>query len=184
MKKNLLIFGFVFLAVVALGFAGSVYAQTPIPSNPEETTPNYGQGRGQMRGQGWMAGGMYSADGENGPMHEVIIASMAEALGIDAQTPEERLENGETMNTIAADLGFSPEDFQARMLEARQQALEQAVAAGLITAEQAEWMQSRMQGSGAGGFGPASGNCDGTGESVGDGLGSRHGRGGGMRGGR
>jgi hypothetical protein len=65
------------------------------------------------------------------------------------------------------------------MLEARADALQQAVEAGTITPEQADWMSQRMsrmeeRGFGSGGLG--SGACDGTGPH---GSGQR---GGGMRG--
>jgi hypothetical protein len=70
------------------------------------------------------------------------------------------------------------------MLTAREQAIQQAVADGLLTAEQADWMLSRMQGMRAGGYGFASGNCDTTGQPFEQrGMGSQRGHGAGMRGG-
>lgn len=180
MKKSLLIAGLLALIALTFGFVSTGFAQSTTPATPEGTGPYYGQGGRGMRGSGFMSGGFYNGDGEHGPLHEAILSSMSEALGIDAAALEERLENGETMYAIAESLGFAPEEFQALMLEARQQAFEQAVADGILSPEQAEWMQSRMQGQGAAGYGPASGNCDGSGQNITGGMGRR----GGMRGGR
>lgn len=181
MKKALLIAGLLVLAITLIGGAGSVYAQAPTPETPE--APYYGPGGRGMRGAAGMGGAYASVDGEYGPMHEVMISSMAEALGLDAADLEARLEAGETMYAIAASLGFSSEEISELLGDAREQAIQQAVADGLLTAEQAEWMLSRMQGMGAGGYGFASGNCDGTGQPVGRGMGSQRGHGAGMRGG-
>ena len=62
---------------------------------------------------------------------------------------------------VAEAQGFSQEEIQEKMLAARTQALEAAVAAGALTQEQADWMSQHMGQRGANGMGP--GNCPGMG---------------------
>ncbi|HEX6304820.1 MAG TPA: hypothetical protein VFZ76_11560, partial [Anaerolineales bacterium] len=59
--------------------------------------------------------------------------------------------------------GFNVETFRELMIEARTEALNQAAADGVISQEQAEWMQSRMNQMWSNGYGPGSGHCDGSG---------------------
>jgi hypothetical protein len=54
---------------------------------------------------------------------------------VTADELETRLEAGEALAAVAADLGISAEEFPAVWLEARRTALEAAVADGVITAE-------------------------------------------------
>ena len=125
------------LAAVALAMAatGAVYAQAETLAGPAQ-------------------GG--SGDG-SGFLHDYMVDALAEALGITAEELESRLASGETLAAIAADLGVQADEFPALWLEARQSALDAAVADGVITAEQADWMLSRMRtGSrGAGAMGTA-----------------------------
>ena len=110
-----------------------------------------------MRG-GRGGGGMMSSayDGEYGPMHETMLTAFAEAFGLSVDEIETRHAAGETMWQIAEAQGYSFEEFTTLMLEARTTALEQAVAAGLLTQEQADWMLSRWGGQGSG-----TGTCQG-----------------------
>jgi len=131
MKKTLLVVGLVVLALGALG-VGVVAAQ--------DGQPPYGQ-RGVMDGVG--------------PMHEYMEQAMADALGLDLDEFEARHDAGETFYQIALDEGFTAEEIPALMQDARAKGLEAAAAAGVITQEQAEWMQSRGFGRGGmmGGYG-------------------------------
>lgn len=84
------------------------------------------------------------ADG-SGPLHGYLVDAFAEALELTAEELESRISAGETLAAIAADQGVAAEDLSALWLEARQSALDAAVADGVITAEQADWMLTRMQ---------------------------------------
>jgi len=95
-------------------------------------------------GGGMMAG--YGRQGSEGPLHEYMVAAFAPAFNLTAETLEARLDAGETLSA--------------------------AVAAGVITQEQAEFMLSHWEQMWASDYGPGSGNCGGMG---------RGGRGGGMR---
>jgi hypothetical protein len=163
LKKALLVLtGFV-LAVVVFGVAGFAYAQTQTPPDAEypcpycDTADDYvGRGRG-MRGGGFGSGMRGTTDGEYGPMHTTMLAAFADALGLSVEELETRQAAGETMFEIAEAQGLSAEEFSTLMFETRSIALEQAVADGLLTEEQAAWMQSRWAEMQANGYGPGSG---------------------------
>ena len=153
MKKTLLS-ALVLAAVAGLAVAGVAYAQGPQPTTP-------GAGYGAMMSQGQV-----------GPLHEYMLAAMAEALGIPAADLETRLANGETFYQIALAQGIAVADIPALMQTARSQALTAALADGVITQEQADWMLSHAFGRGGygQGMGAGQGACGGTGISVGTGM--------------
>lgn len=179
MKKVIGISIVAILAVLVFGFAGLVYAQDSTPDQPVpgQGIPAQGQmGGGRWAGQGGMRGGMQA--GATGLWHEAMIASLAEAFGMTPETLQARLDAGETIWQVAEPLGWTSEQLQAKMIEARGAAIQQAVADGLMTQERADFMAQRMNQGWPEGFGPGSTNCDGTGQAQG-----RHGgRGFGMRG--
>jgi hypothetical protein len=84
------------------------------------------------------------ADGGNGPLHTYMIAAMAEALSLTPEEVQADLDAGKTMLQIAEEHGISSEQFRDLMLQAREQAVAQAVADGLITQVQADWMLAHM----------------------------------------
>jgi len=139
MKKTLWIVILVILALGALG-VGVVAAQ--------DGQPPYGQGqRGTVDGVG--------------PMHDYMEQAMADAVGLSLEEFEARHDAGETFFQIALAQGFTAEEIPALMQDARAKGLDAAAAAGVITQDQADWMQSRGFGRGGmmGGFG---GYGDGT----------------------
>ncbi len=148
MKKTVLISALVLaaLAVVALG-AGAVFAQ-------DETPPYNGGG---------MMGG-------SGVMHTFMVTEFAKKLDLNVNDINTRLAAGETMYDIALSAGVTAEEFPAVMTEVRAAALDAAVAANVITQDQADLMKSH--GYGQGGMG--TGNCTGTGPQ---GQAGGHGRG-------
>lgn len=166
MKKLLIVGAVLALAIVAFGAAGLVYAQTQTPPTP--TFPGYGPG--MMGGRGGMMGGFQS--GNFGPMHDYMQDAYAEALGITVDELTDRLAGGENMWQIALSLGFSQEAIPGLMIAAHTQALNKAVDDGVLTREQADWMNQRMAQMQAQGFGPGTGGCGG--------FGGRTARGGGM----
>jgi hypothetical protein len=107
--------------------------------------------------------------GVEGPLHDYMINAMAAALGISASDFEARLATGKTAYQIALDLGISADKIPALLAGARAKALDAAAAAGVITQQQATWMKSR-------GAGMGMGNCTGTGQRMGGGMMGRSGR--------
>ena len=139
--KKIIVTSLLVVVALAVFSTGAVFAQGYQPPT---------QPRGPM-----------TAGGE-GPMHEYMVKALAEALGIDAVKLETRLESGETAYQIALAQGIAAEDIPALLSAARVKALDAAVAAGVISQEQADWMKTRGFGRG-GGMG--TGACDGTGNS-------------------
>jgi hypothetical protein len=155
MKKPLLVGALLLVLVIVLGIAGVVYAQSGGP-----TFPRPGFGPGMMgSGSGWGPGMM--GRGGFGPVHTFMVEAFAEQVGLTVEQVNERLADGETMWEIAQAQGFSDEEIQDLMLQAHNEALDQAVAAGVLTQEQAEWMRQHMGQGWRGGSGP--GSCHGGG---------------------
>ncbi|MCK6585791.1 MAG: hypothetical protein L6Q49_22025, partial [Anaerolineales bacterium] len=121
-------------ALVLVG-AGVVYAQ--------DETPPFG-GRGMMDGQG--------------PLHTFMVVEFAKKLDLNVNDINTRLAAGETMYDIALSAGVTAEEFPALMAEVRAAALDAAVAANVITQEQADWMKSHGFGQGRMGYGNCTGN--------------------------
>ena len=174
-KKLLLVLTGFILAVVVFGAAGFVYAQTQNPPDLDDVCPFCGTGEGYA-GRGQRGSGMLglSYDGEYGPLHEAMLTALAEALGLTPEELEAQRAVGESMWQIAADQGLTAEEFTTLMLEARTAALEQAVAEGLMTQEQVDWMLNRWDGTQNWASGVGTGPCQG-----GTSRGSMGGRGGG-----
>ena len=164
MKKTLLIVALVVLALGALGI-GVVAAQG-------------GQPPVNSYGYGMMGGGR----GGYGPMHDYVEQALADKLGLTEAQIEEALASGKTMYQIALDNGIAEADVPAFMTEVHQAAFDKAVANGVLSKDQADWMLQRMQGMYANGYG--TGNCPMGGARPQDGTGFRGGFGpGGMMGG-
>jgi hypothetical protein len=159
MKKLIVASIVVVVAISALGI-GVAEAQAPQPP-----TPGGGQGFGRGFGPMQFAGG----NGTEGPMHEYMVDAMANALGITPTDFEARLDAGQTAYQIASDLGISADAIPTLLRDARAEALDQAAADGVISAQQAEWMTSR-------GAGMGFGNCLGAGGAMGFGRGWRAGQ--------
>ena len=157
MKKILMVSAVVIVALVALGFAGYAYAQTQQPQNPGGF---YGSG-GMMGGRGGMMGGRGYAGQAYGPVHEYMINAIAEAFDMTPEDLQARLDAGDTCWTVAEEKGLTQDEFFTLMKDARAAALTQAVADGVITQAQADWMLERM--SQMQDYGAGAGTCPGGG---------------------
>jgi hypothetical protein len=166
MKKFWTITGLlaVFVAVVALVGVTAVSAQGPV--NPD-AVPGTGQRHGQTGNHG---GGLGIMAVDEAEMH----AALAAALGMSVTDFEAAIANGETLATLALAQGVDLADLQAVMASVHANAAQDAVANGLVTQEQVDWMQSHRGGQGGqgrmGGQGAA-----GTGNMT---RGGQHGAGG------
>lgn len=153
MKKKMIV---ALVAALAIGLiaAGAAFAQGNEP-------PAQLFGLGQMtRGDG------------TGTLHDYMQAAFAAELDLTVDELNARLDAGETMlDMIGAD------NFSTVMADARSAALDAALADGVITQEQSEWMKTR--GAGRGGDGLGTGVCDGSGSQGGAGMQGQGGRGGG-----
>jgi hypothetical protein len=144
------------LAITGLVWGGTAYAQT-------QTPPVYPYG--MMGGYGMMGAGNY------GPMHDYMVEAFAEALNLTPEEVQSRIEAGETPWQIAQDQGLTQEQIQQLMLDAHDKSLDQAVEDGLLTQEQADWMDQHMEsmwsgdGAGFGGCHGAYGDQDANSET-------------------
>jgi hypothetical protein len=155
MKKTLLIVAVIAVSVLSLGLAGYAYAQTQTPEYPYDSGMmgnNDGYGRGMMSGysdHGMMGGygdyGMMGWNGKEGPMHDAMVTEVANALGLTPEEIEARHDGGESIWEIAESEGLGTEEIQNLMDSAHDLALEDAVAKGYLTQEEAEWMNSHME---------------------------------------
>lgn len=153
MKKTILIVGLLVVAVAVFG-VGVAFAQGP--------TPFAGHGPMMQNGGGYL--------------HTYMVTALADKLGLKVEDVNARITAGETMYDIAIADGVKAEDFPALMIEVRAQAVSAAVKDGVITQEQADWINSH--GMGRGGYG--SGDCtmqNGTGTGYGPGMMNGNGRG-------
>jgi len=154
MKRTLLTMMLVGI-LAALAITSVVSAQNPTPP-----APGQGWGRGGMMGSPMMGqGGMVA-----GSMHDYMFPLLAEKLGLTVDELTDLYAKGETFWTAAESQGFTVEQAQQMMTDARSEALDRMVADGVITQEQADWMKDHMgQGRGGcgGGRGPGRGGMGG-----------------------
>lgn len=158
MKKVTIVLLLLVIALGSLGF-GTAYAQGQPP------TVGFG----------------------SGIMHEYLVASLADKLGMSEAEINQRLLDGETMYEIVQAAGITVEDIPEYLADVRTKAFAAAVADGVITQDWADRMTGRMQPRTRNGTG--NGTCvmdgtrpqDGTGQQFG-GRGMMGGGGRGMRG--
>ncbi len=108
----------------------------------------------------------------DGIVQTQIATVLADMLGVDVTEIEARLAAGETMSTILIDAGYDITEVPALVQSIREQAWLMAVESGLITAEQYEWIMSRMYGGLAGGVSGAQGTSIGSGTGICTGAGT------------
>ncbi|MBN2043783.1 MAG: hypothetical protein JW757_02085 [Anaerolineales bacterium] len=154
------------LLVLALSLVGIMAFGIVSDASAEEISPmNPGNGRGNGRNGGGTGTGIPMEMNVNldGALDEFMSQYIADGLGISVETLKAREEAGETLTEIGLSLGFDAQAVFDLHVETRIAALNQAVVDGLITAEQAEWMISRLDNSQSGfNAGTCTGDCDQT----------------------
>jgi hypothetical protein len=81
-------------------------------------------------------------------LHDALIAAFAEELDLSVAELEEKLAAGDSMAAIALEKDLTIDEFRALMADVRAAALDQAVADGELTQEQADWLKTRGAGMG------------------------------------
>ena len=141
--KKIMIFGAVVLVIIAtLAIGGFAYAQSQNPARPEVP---FGQGMmgGRGHGQGMMnerAFGQMHGRMKGGQLQSYMETALAEAFGLTVEELQAAQQEGRSLLDMAEEKGLTVAEFQEIMTEARQNALDQAVADGVITQEQADQM--------------------------------------------
>ena len=147
MKTLLKVIGIVaVVGIVGAVIVGAVaFAQGPQQNfNPQNFAGQMGQRGGmgsQMHGQmGGQMDGLMSED-----MEETMHAAIADALGMSEADFEAEMNAGKTMFDIATEQGVDVNTVWTAMQSARADAVQQAVANGTLTQEQADWMSQMGQ---------------------------------------
>lgn len=117
----------VLAVVLALAVAVPAFAATYGAGASGPDIANCGQGRGPMMGAGVRG-----------------IDTAAEALGMDVADLAAERQAGKSLAEIAASKGVSTDSLISALLAAREAALDEAVASGRITQEQADYMLEHM----------------------------------------
>jgi uncharacterized protein YidB (DUF937 family) len=98
-----------------------------------------------------------------------MLPAIASAFGLNPDELESQINNGETMWQIAQSQGLTTDEFYSKMSQARTEAINKAVADGVITQDLADWMLQRIgqiwNSSIKSGFGPN--GCQGNGAGFG-----------------
>jgi hypothetical protein len=169
MKKiSRLIIGITVLGLALFGVS-SVLAQEPtppaFPSNPVGRGP-----RGPIDGQ---------RGGGDGFLKEYMPHALASEFGLTLEELDAFHKEGITLREYAQGEGLGSEEFQNKMKSARQTALEEAVADGVLSQEQAVWMMNHINNFGAENRESKRGTClNGKFEGRGSNPGTQRGRGG------
>ncbi len=157
MKKIVISFVALALVVAFLATTGAVYAQGGNPPTSPAGSGAFGAGqRGGGRGAG-QHGGMMNATGVEGPLHDYMVTAFASKLGLSVTDLEARLDAGATVGQIASEKGLTLDQFRTLMQDARTQAYAAAVADGVLTQAQADWMSQRGPANAGRGMGSAAG---------------------------
>ena len=139
MKKWLLGAG---IAVVAVGLVVSGAALAAFRA-PDRTATNWQAdlapapwgGRFQTPGQGGRA-----AFGDPGELHTYMLQAIADSLDLTLDDLESKLGEGQSLLEVAKEQGVTEDALPAVLEEARTKALQAAVADGVLTQEQADWI--------------------------------------------
>jgi hypothetical protein len=170
MKRTWIIVVISVAALAALAIGGLVWARTAYAQSQTPNAPGfpYGMMGGQSGGYGMMGGYSMMGAGNYGPMHQYMVEALAEALKLTPEELQARIAAGETPWQIAQSQGLNQDQIQQLMLDAHDKALDKAVQAGLLTQEQADWMDQHMEsmwsgdGAGFGGCHGANGGSSST----------------------
>jgi hypothetical protein len=139
MKKWLLGAG---IAAVAIGLVvgGAAFAASRAPDGTADGSevfpyPSPMGGRFQAQGQGGRG-----AFGDPGELHSYMLQAIADSLDLTLDDLESKLAEGQSLLEVAAEQGVTEESLPAVLEEARAKSLQAAVADGVLTQEQADWM--------------------------------------------
>jgi hypothetical protein len=133
--------------MMGYGYRDYLQDQTSPPSEypyGPDRMDGYG-GYGMMGdGYGMMWSGMMGLNGEEGPMHDIMIESLAQSLNLSPEEIEARHNAGETLWEISRAEGLSEAEIRDLMFSAHDTVLENAVSEGWLTQDQADWMDQHM----------------------------------------
>jgi uncharacterized protein YidB (DUF937 family) len=118
MKRKLMAAGLLGVFLLGLGGVGPVFAQTPEPPPDASELVGVGDEKPQIR--------------------EIVFELLADQLSLTVEELHQKRDDGETLRQIAQAKGMDAAEFETLMRDTRSQAVEQALAEGIITQEQAD----------------------------------------------
>jgi len=154
MKNIILVLTIVAVGIAAFSFIGDASAQAGAPQYLGKGGQNGARG-GNGTGTGVPLERNINLDGL---LDDAMASTIAGKLGITVDALKTREAAGESLVEIGISLGFDPQTILNLHKEARIAALTQAVADGLITQADADWMISRLD---FGQYGAKAGFCTG-----------------------
>ena len=139
MKKWLLGAG---IAVVAIGLVvgGAAFAAFRAPDRTTDESgigPNAFPGGGRFLDPGRGGRAMF---GDPGELHTYMLQAIADGLDLTLDDLESKLSEGQSLLEVAKAQGVTEESLPAVLEEARAKSLQSAVADGVLTQEQADWI--------------------------------------------
>jgi len=150
-KRLLLLSGGVLVALLLVGLIGVAVVSAQDPT-PEPTAPSDRPGAGPPgrhaggRGRGGPGPGMFGWDGGG---QWTMFDTAAETLGLTPQELFTELHSGKSLEEIAEKQGVEMEAVRdalnAAQVEARREAIEQAVEDGKMSQEQADWLLEGLE---------------------------------------
>ena len=158
MKRSLVVGMIIGLVVGALGFAGYALADDEAPP----LCPGCESYTGH-RQRSYSSDAGTSTYMEPEILHDYMTKSVADAFDLTVEELQAAHDDGVTLWEIAQERGLTEEEFNQLFDQARSDAIAAALADGVITQEQAGWMNERMENRRADGFGPGSEFCDDSG---------------------
>ena len=141
LKKVLTVISIV-TVVGTVAVVGLVSAQEP---NSDGAKPPAWEQRGPGFGGLWKGGRHGGGFKLNPEHHTERQAALAEALGMSLEDLEAALAEGQTIPQLAEAQGIERDDLHAALQAAHLEQIEQAVADGTLTQEQADRMSERME---------------------------------------
>jgi hypothetical protein len=160
-KRFVLVIGVSLALVSALGagvLIGSIAHGTAFAQGPTATPPAFGpgwmMGRGPAAGQAYTGTVPFAGQGFGPGMmgaargygyDQVMIPSLAKALGLSVDQLNAELKAGKTVQQLAQEKGISTEKLVADVLAAHKEYLQKLVSDGKLTQQQADWMIQRME---------------------------------------
>ncbi len=120
-RKRKLVLAAALVAVAALVLAGTSYARSLASQEPRVADLVAGCG-----------------DVATGDMHSTMWASLAQSLGLTPEQLDRALAEGKSLESLAGEKGISNEKLAEKMLAAMKAALDQQVAQGKLSSEQAK----------------------------------------------
>jgi hypothetical protein len=129
MKKWTIAFSLIMVLVFGLTSVGFAQSEE-LPTTPEDNPPAWQLRQVARRHLAWF---------------RAFSQALADRLGLTLDELKTRVKNGETPFEIAQSQGMNAEDYQALLIEIREDLLNQAVANGKLTAEQADAIRQRWE---------------------------------------